>query len=75
MRSSYDVIEIDNYVILNTLQNFHFREYFIFVSKFRLKHVEPNIGKISKTSTILITKYINLNWNIVKSSIFYRKND
>ena len=31
MRNSYDVIEIDNYVILNTLQNFYFREYSIFV--------------------------------------------
>ena len=27
MLSSYDVIEIDNYVILYTLQNFHFQEY------------------------------------------------
>ena len=74
MRSSYDVIEIDNYVILNTLQNFHFREYSIFVHKFGLKHAEPNIGKIFKTTTFLITNYLNLNWNIVKSSIFYRKN-
>ena len=31
MRNSYDVIDIDNYVILNTLQKFHFLEYFIFV--------------------------------------------
>ena len=37
MRSSYDVIEINNYVILNTSQNFHFREYSIFVYKFGLK--------------------------------------
>ena len=29
-----DVIEIDNYVILNTLQNFQFREYPIFVYHF-----------------------------------------
>ena len=33
MRSSYDVIEIDNYVISNTLQNFHFRECSIVVCK------------------------------------------
>ena len=33
-----DVIQIDNYVILNTLQNFHFREYSIFVYNFGLKH-------------------------------------
>ena len=37
MRSSYDVIEIDNNVILNTLQNLHFPEYSIFVYKFGLK--------------------------------------
>ena len=70
MRSSYDGIEIDNYVILNTMQNFHFQEDSIFVYKFGLKHAKPNIGKIFKTITILITKYLNLNWNIVKSSIF-----
>ena len=37
MRSSNDIIEIDNYVILNTSQNFHFPEYTIFVYKFGLK--------------------------------------
>ena len=36
MRNSYDVVEIENYVILNTLQNFHFREY-VFVFQFGLK--------------------------------------
>ena len=30
-RSSYDVSEVDNYVILNASQNFHFQEYSIFV--------------------------------------------
>ena len=75
MRSSYDIIEIDNYVILNILQNFHFLEYSIFVYKFGPEHAKPNIGKIFKINTILITKYLNLNWNIAKSSIFYRKND
>ena len=70
MRSSYDAIEINNYVILNTSQNFHFREYSICVYKFGLKHAEPNIGKIFKTNTILITKYLNINWSIVKSFIF-----
>ena len=29
--NSYDVIEIDNYVILSTLQNLHFREHSSFV--------------------------------------------
>ena len=29
--NSYDDIEIDNYDILNTLQNIHFGEYSIFV--------------------------------------------
>ena len=70
MRNSYDVIEIDNYAILNTLQNFHFLEYSIFVYQVGLKHVEPNFGKFFKTNTILIPKYLNLNWNIVKSYIF-----
>ena len=37
------------------------------------KHAKPNIGKIFKINTILVTKYINLNWNIVKSSIFTEK--
>ena len=71
MRNSYDVIEIDKYVILSTLQNFHFREYSIFVCLFELKYAEPNIGKIFKTNIILIAKY--LNWNIVKSLIFIHK--
>ena len=29
MRNSYEVIEIDNYVIFNTLQNFYFWEFYI----------------------------------------------
>ena len=37
MGISYDVIEIDNYVILSTLQNLHFGEYYIFVYRFRLE--------------------------------------
>ena len=48
MRNSYDVIETANYVILKTLWNFHFGEYFIFIYQFGLKHSEPNIGKIFK---------------------------
>ena len=52
MRNSYDVIEIDNHVIFNTLQNFYFWEFYIFVYQVGLKHVEPNIGKIFKTNTI-----------------------
>ena len=75
MRNSYDVIEIDNYVILNTLQNIHFREYSIFVYQFGPKYIEPNFGKIFKINTILITKYLNLHWIIVKSYTFYRKNN
>ena len=31
MRNSYDVNEIDNYVILSTLQNFHLGGYSLFV--------------------------------------------
>ena len=37
-----------------------------------LKHVELNIGKIFKINIMLITKYLNLNWNIVKK-IFLTK--
>ena len=37
MQNSYDVTEVDNYVILNTFQNFHFREYSIFVYQFWTK--------------------------------------
>ena len=66
MHNYYDVIEIDNDVILNTLQNFHFGEYSIFVYQFGLKHAKPNIDKVFKTNISLITKYLNLNWNIVK---------
>ena len=67
--NSYDTIEIDNYLILNTMQNFYFREYFIFVYPVGLKHVKPYTGKIFKISIILITKYLNLNWNNVKRFI------
>ena len=70
MRSSYDVIEIDNQIIFNTLQNFCFLEYYIFVNQVGLKHPKPNIGKILKTNIILITKYLT-----VKSFIFWQKND
>ena len=73
MRNSYDVIEID-FVILNTVQIFFISENILFLSiNLDLKHAEPNIGKIFKTNIDLIIKYLNLNCNIVKSSIFYRK--
>ena len=58
MRNSYDLIEIDNYVILSTLKNFHVREYAIFVYRFGQKTCQPNIGKIFKTNIILNTKYV-----------------
>ena len=74
MHNYYDVIDIDNDVILNTLQNFHFGEYSIFVYQFGLKHAKPNIDKVFKTNISLITKYLNLNWNIVKF-YFLRKKD
>ena len=74
MHNSHDVIKIDNYVILNTLQNFHFQEYSIFVYQFGLKHAKPNISKIFKNNIILITKYLNPNWNIVKSLNIYQTN-
>ena len=71
MRNSYDVTEIDNYVILIHCRIF-ISENILFLSiNLDLKHAEPNFGKIFKTNTILITKYLNLNWNIVKSYTFY----
>ena len=74
MRISYDVIEIDNYVILSTLQNLHFREYSIFVYRFGLKTYQTLYTQnIKHTNIILITKYLNLNLNIVKKLIFYLK--
>ena len=70
MRNSCDVIETDNYAILNTLQNFHFRDYSISVYQVELKYTEPNsIGKIVQANISTITKYLNLYWNIVKSFI------
>ena len=66
---SYDVIEIDNYAILSTLQNIHFQEYSIFVYRFGL-NTYSTLYQIFKTNIILITKYHNLNTNIVESLIF-----
>ena len=60
-------LKFDIYLIFNTLQNFHFREYSFLSINLDLKHAKPNFGKIFKTNTILITKYLNLNWNIVRS--------
>ena len=49
-------------------------ENILFVSiNFDLKQAKPNIGKIFNSNISLITKYLNLNWNIVKSFIFYQK--
>ena len=56
MHNFYDVIEIDNYVILSTLHDFKFQEYSIFVYGFGLTHAKPNIIKIFMTNIILITK-------------------
>ena len=70
MCNSYDVIEIDNYVILSTFQSLRFREHSSLSIDLEYKHAKPNIGKIFKTSIVLITKYLNLNWNIVKPLIF-----
>ena len=73
MPNSYDVIAIDKCVILNTLRDFPFREYSIFVHQFGLKQTKAYIGKLFNSNIILITKYLNLNWNIVKSFIFLPK--
>ena len=38
-----------------------------------LKHAQPNFSKIFKNNTVLVTKYLNLHWNIVKSLLFNEK--
>ena len=65
---SYDAIEIEKYIILKTLQDIHF-QYFIFVNPVGLKHFGKYMSNI-----ILITKYLNLEWNLVKS-FFYQIKD
>ena len=60
MRSCYDVIETDNYVILHTLQNSKFQEYSTFVYQVGLKHAKPYIGKTFKTKIILLQNILNL---------------
>ena len=67
MHISYDVIEIDNYVILSTLQNLYFGEYSVFVYRFRLKTYQTYYRQIFNANIILITKYLNLNWILLKS--------
>ena len=69
MRNSYDVIEIDNTVILNTTQFFHFLEFSIFVYQVGLK---PNIGKIFKTNIILLQNIFIL-IGIVNKNSFTKK--
>ena len=67
MHDYYDVIEIDNYVILKTL-HICILENILFLSiNLDLKHAKPNIGKVCWTNIILITKYLILNWKIVIS--------
>ena len=74
MCNSYDVFEIDNYVISSTLQTYHFREYSIFVYQLGLKHAEPNIEKIFETNIIFDYK-ISLSYlEYCKKFNFYFKN-
>ena len=72
MCNSYDVIEIDNYVISNTLQIFISKNIFICLSIWTKNMPNQILAKYFKTNTFFITKYLNLHWNIVKST-FYRK--
>ena len=73
MHTFYDVIDIDNYVSFNALQNFISENIYLFSDQFDSYHVKPNIVKIFTTHFILITKHLNLNWNIVKSLFFSQK--
>ena len=77
MRNSYDIIEIDIYVILSTLQIFIAKnilflsiDFILFLS---IDFRTLDVRKIFKTTVILITKYLNLSWNIVKKIIFIKK--
>ena len=70
MHNSYDVIQVDNYVIFNTLQNFHFRENFIFLSSLTKNMFNLMLEKI-KTNIISNIKYLNINWYIVKNNTFF----
>ena len=72
MRNSSDVIEIDNTVILNTIQIFHFLEFSIFVYQVGLK---PNIGKIFKTNIILLQNIFILIGIVNKNSFTKNKFD
>ena len=56
------------------ITEFSFPRIFNFLSiNLDLIQAKPNIDKIVKTNIILIAKYLNLNWNIVKSFIFTQK--
>ena len=67
MHHSFDVIKIDNYVIFKTLQNlslfFNFFG-FNFVYPVGLKTCQTQHQLDIKTSFILITNYLNLNWSV-----------
>ena len=73
MRITYDVIEIDNHVILSTLQNLYFGEHSIFVYRFGLEHTKPNIGKIFNNNSILIRNILILIEILSKSYFFIWK--
>ena len=72
MRNSYDVIEIDNTVILKTIQIFHFLEFSILVYQIGLK---PNIGKIFKANIILLQNIFILIGIVNKNSFTKNKFD
>ena len=64
MHHSFDINKNINYVILNTLKNLNFWEFFCFnfVYLVGLKTCQTQYQLDIKTSFILITNYLNLNW-------------
>ena len=72
MRISYYVIEIDNSTSFESIVVFFISVNILFLSiNLVLKHAEPSISKIFKNNIILISKYLNLNWNIVNKLLFF----
>ena len=66
--NSYDVKEIGNYVILNTLQNFHFRKYYIFI--YQVEQNMPNLISAKYLRSIQMYYYFNLNRFLHKKKYF-----
>ena len=70
---SYDVIEIDNYFILNILQNILFREYSNFVYQFGLKTCRTKFRQNSYDQCYFDNKISQSSLEYCKNFTFYQK--